>query len=332
MLRYERDREAVIVGSTGSVGVFRLGTRFPLTGESVSAHVFQTGRPGRIDDHRESSGAIAEAARSAGLRNVVGTPIVVEGRLWGVMVAATDRDEPLPPDTELRLGQFTELMATAIANAEAWTQVERLAEEQSALRRVATLVAAGASPTTVFDAVAAEMAALLGADGVTLARYEPGDELTVVAHRGAAAPQSPPGTRLHHGDEGVSAAVRRTQRPARMERYWDAELAEELAIGAAVGAPIVVDGRLWGVTVAQWGGEEDLPAATEERMSQFAELLDTAIANADSRDQLTASRARLLTAADEARRRVVRDLHDGAQQQHAHHRDPVARSTGASRG
>jgi signal transduction histidine kinase len=76
----------------------------------------------------------------------------------------------------------------------------------------------------------------------------------------------------------------------------------------------VVDGRLWGVAIANWRGETVPPADTEERMAQFAELLDTAIANADSRDQLTASRARLLTEADEARRRVVRDLHDGAQQ------------------
>ena len=65
-------------------------------------------------------------------------------------------------------------------------------------------------------------------------------------------------------------------------------------------------------------GEESPPADTEERMAQFAGLLETAIANADSRDQLTASRARLLTAADEARRRVVRDLHDGAQQRLVH--------------
>jgi signal transduction histidine kinase len=86
----------------------------------------------------------------------------------------------------------------------------------------------------------------------------------------------------------------------------------------AVGAPIVVDGRLWGVISAGWNREKSPPADTEERMAQFAQLLETAIANADSRDQLTASRARLITAGDEARRRVVRDLHDGAQQRLVH--------------
>jgi signal transduction histidine kinase len=108
-----------------------------------------------------------------------------------------------------------------------------------------------------------------------------------------------------------------------MEHYKEtpgpiARLVHGLGVRAAVGAPIVVEGRLWGVVIANWQREESPPADTEERMAQFAELLDTAIANADGRDQLTASRARLLTEGDEARRRVVRDLHDGAQQRLVH--------------
>ena len=199
----------------------------------------------------------------------------------------------------------------------------QLAEEQAALRRVATLVAEGAAPTAVFDAVAAEMEGLLHADGVTLSRYEPGSEVTVVAHRGSNARRVPPGSRVRHEGENVTTMVRRSERPARMESYAGthgaiAELVHNLGVRATVGAPVVVDGLLWGVVIANWRGEESPPAGTEERMAQFAQLLDTAIANADSRDQLTASRARLLTAADEARRRVVRDLHDGAQQRLVH--------------
>jgi len=199
----------------------------------------------------------------------------------------------------------------------------QLAEEQAALRRVATLVAEGAAPTAVFDAVAAEMEGLLDADGVTLSRYEPGSEVTVVAHRGSDAWRVPPGSRVRHEGENVTTMVRRSERPARMESYAGthgaiAELVHNLGVRATVGAPVVVDGWLWGVVIANWRGEESPPAGTEERMAQFAQLLDTAIANADSRDQLTASRARLLTAADEARRRVVRDLHDGAQQRLVH--------------
>jgi signal transduction histidine kinase len=97
-----------------------------------------------------------------------------------------------------------------------------------------------------------------------------------------------------------------------------AELARATGERSSVGAPIVVDGRLWGIITASWKGDQAPPADTEERMAQFAGLLDIAIANADSRDQLTASRARLVTASDEARRQVVRDLHDGAQQRQVH--------------
>jgi signal transduction histidine kinase len=97
-----------------------------------------------------------------------------------------------------------------------------------------------------------------------------------------------------------------------------AAVARSVGVRASVGAPIIVEGRLWGVAIATWRGSDSPPADTEERMAKFAELLDTAIANADSRDQLNASRARLLSAGDEARRRVVRDLHDGAQQRLVH--------------
>ncbi len=166
------------------------------------------------------------------------------------------------------------------------------------------------------------MQALLDADGVTVSRYEPGREVTVVAHSGSDAWNLPPGMRWDHEGENVTSVVRRTGRPARIERYEAADgpiaqLVESLGVRASVGAPIVVAGGLWGVVIASWINDEP-PAGAEERMAQFAELLKTAIANADSRDQLTASRVRLITAGDEARRRVVRDLHDGAQQRLVH--------------
>jgi signal transduction histidine kinase len=195
----------------------------------------------------------------------------------------------------------------------------QLAEEQAALRRVATLIAEGASPTAVFDAVAAEMERLLDADQVAMSRYEPGAEFTVLAHRGMDASRVPPGMRLSHEGESVTAMVRRTERPARMDSCERASggVAEH-GTRVAVGTPIVVDGRVWGVIQASWNDEASARSDTEQRMAHFAVLLGTAIANADSRDQLTASRVRLLAAADEARRRVVRDLHDGAQQRLVH--------------
>jgi signal transduction histidine kinase len=285
--------------------------------------VLREGRPWRIGDYSAVTGAIAEHGRSHGIRSAVGCPIVVGGRVWGAIGAARYEDEAFPPEAETRIAQFADLVATAIANAEARTEVERLAAEQAALRRVATLVAEGASPTAVLDAVAAEMEALLDADQVALNRYEPGAEIHVLAHRGLDVARTPVGSRMNYEGDSVTATVQRTGKPARMEHHEGApgalaELARATGLRCSVGAPIVVDGRLWGIITASWKGEEPPPPATEARMARFAQLLDTAIANADSRDKLTASRARVLTAADEARRRVVRDLHDGAQQRLVH--------------
>ena len=314
---------AVALSGAGASAGVRVGTRLPVDGDGVIACVLREGRPCRIGDYSAATGAIAQRGRELGVRSAVGCPIVVGGRIWGAMGAARYDAEALPPETETRIAQFADLVATAIANAEARTEVERLVEEQAALRRVATLVAEGASPSAVFDAVAGEMEALLGADVVTLNRYEPGAEIVVLAHRGPAAARTLVGRRVSHEGPSVSASVRRTGRPARVVHSAEApgavaEQGREIGLHVSVGAPIVVEGRVWGLITAAWKGEESPLAGTEERMVRFAELLETAIANADGRDQLTASRARLLTEGDEARRRVVRDLHDGAQQRLVH--------------
>jgi PAS domain S-box-containing protein len=310
----------VLVGTSNTLDGIPVGTRFDLDDSMAAAQVYRNGRPARVDapDWSSLSGPVGESGKRLGIRSAAASPIVVEGRCWGT-VTVVSRGELLALGAEDRLEKFTELVATAIANAESREALRQLAEEQAALRRVAMLVAEGAPATAVFDSVAAEMQGLLGADGVTLSRYEPDDEVIVVAHRGADPRTVPPGTRVSHRGENVTTLVRRSQRSVRMEhsdeiQHVIVELSRGRGVRASVGAPIVVDGRLWGVAIANWRGETVPPADTEERMAQFAELLDTAIANADSRDQLTASRARLLTEADEARRRVVRDLHDGAQQ------------------
>ena len=322
--RFDPGDEILVLAHRGlDVERTPVGSRVSTEGESVTATVRRTGRPARIEDYGSAHGPLAEIARQTGLRSSVSVPITVEGRLWGLITASWKGEGSPPSDTEDRMVKFAALLDTAIATAEARTEIERLAEEQAALRRVATLVAEGAAATAVFDAVAAEMARLLEADGVTLGRYEPDEHVTVVAHRGANASRAPVGTRVQHTGENVTSLVRRTKRPARLEHYEGshgpiADLVRDLGVRASVAAPIVVDGQLWGVTIANWQGEQPPPAGTEERMTKFAGLLDTAIANADSRDQLAASRARLVTAADEARRRVVRDLHDGAQQRLVH--------------
>jgi signal transduction histidine kinase/CHASE3 domain sensor protein len=325
LVRDEGDASGSVVAIWGAnaSAVFPVGARLPLDGDSVIASVLRKGRSYRLEDYSAATGTFAQRARDIGVHSAVGCAIVVGGRTWGAMAVASYAAEPFPAETESRIGQFSELVAMAIANADARAEVERLAEEQAALGRVATLVADGASPTAVFDAVAAEMEKLLDADRVALNRYEAVDEFTIVAHRGLGAWRAPPGSRLSQGDETVASQVRHTERPARIEQFEPADsdtvqLARASGVIAAVGAPIVVDGRLWGVFQASWSAEDSPPADTEARMAKFAQLLETAIANADSRDQLTASRTRLLTAGDEARRRVVRDLHDGAQQRLVH--------------
>jgi signal transduction histidine kinase len=321
IVRYERDGTASERASFSPGGpMFAVGRRWSLGGTNVIAQVRESCRPARIDDYTGLTGEIAETLRGVGIRSRVGVPIIVSGSLWGAMVVSSRELDPLPPDTEARLSDFTELVATAIANGEASEQLERLALEQAALRRVATLVAEGAAPTAVFDAVVAEMERLLKADGVILGRYESGDELTLLARCGVSTSMVPRGARVSHEGEYVATMVRRSEQPARIEldAATHGAVAPRPGMRASVGTPIVVEGRLWGVISAGWNTDETPPADTEQRMAQFAQLLDTAVANADSRDQLTASRARLLTAGYDARRRVVRDLHDGAQQRLVH--------------
>jgi PAS domain S-box-containing protein len=307
-----------VSGSAPGAGI-GIGAQHTLDGDSVVARVLREGWSGRTADYAAATGGVAERARAFGISSALACPIVVGGRRWGAMVVVAHDAEPFPPETATRIAQFSDLVATAIANTEARAEVERLAEEQAALRRVATLVAEGASPAAVFDAVAAETKALLGADHIVVCRYEPGAELTVLAHRGSSAQGVLPGARISHEGDSVEAAVRGAERSVRMESYEGArgviaEQARAAGVRVAVGAPIVVDGRLWGVVAAGWDGEQSPPANTEQRMAQFAQLLDTATANADSRAELIASRARLVAASDATRRRFERDLHDGVQQ------------------
>jgi signal transduction histidine kinase len=212
------------------------------------------------------------------------------------------------------------MRASAAAHHEAEIrELGRLVAEQAALRRVAVLVAHSAPPGTVFDAVAAETLTLMGADAARICRYEPDGTATVLAERNTMGEPIQAGTRLTLEGDSVTAKVLRTRLPSRRDSFARGSgtvsvLARERGLSSAAGAPIVVEGGLWGVVVAHWSRSEPLQADAETRINEFAELVATAIANANSRDQLTASRARLLTEADRARRRIVRDLHDGAQQ------------------
>jgi signal transduction histidine kinase len=193
---------------------------------------------------------------------------------------------------------------------------DELLDEQSALRRVATLVARETTPEAVFAAVAEEVGRLLVVEDTTMFRYEDDGTATAVAHWSERDALVPVGARLTLHDENVTAMVRRTGRPARSDDLG--ETVSDGRIRCAVAGPIVVDSRLWGAMVAGSHAAEPLPADAEARIGEFTELAATAISNVQARSQLAASRARIVAAADDERRKVVRDLHDGAQQRLVH--------------
>jgi signal transduction histidine kinase len=319
--RYSAVRAATIVGAwarTGTPGSLFAGSRWGMGGRNLHTMVFQTHRPARINDYTGTLGPIAEAARGAGLRSAVAVPISVEGHVWGVMIVGSMREEPLPAGTEVRLAGFTELAAAAIANMQARVELRGFADEQAALRRVATLVAHGAPPDEVLAAVTEEAGRLLGASHAMMSRYG-SQGATMVASWNSSSIGFPIGTQWIIGGQNLHTIVFQTHRLSRIDDYAGAsgpgaEARELFGVRSGVGVPISAGGRLWGVMIVGSTRQEPLPADTETKLAGFTELAATAIANAESQAALTASRARIVATADQTRRRIERDLHDGAQQ------------------
>lgn len=200
------------------------------------------------------------------------------------------------------------------------TERRALVEQQTALRRVATLVARGAAPADVYPRAVTELSVGLGVTHATLIRYEPDNTCVVVAALDTeSSSRLVVGERLSlHGDS-LAARILRSREPARFDSYdgVESEIADRLrgfGVRAGVGAPVSVDGRIWGALMAGTSRDQPMPPGTEVRIGDFADLVSTAIFNAESRAEITASRARIVAAADQARRGFERDLHDGAQQ------------------
>jgi signal transduction histidine kinase len=207
--------------------------------------------------------------------------------------------------------------ATALALSEAAQR--ELADEQAALRRVATLVAAEASPSRVFQRVTEEVGRLLGMPGATVVQYDGANTATVAggwSEKGAL--PIPVGTSVDLDGDSVVAKVLRTGEAQRV--CYDeasgsvAETLRSSGYRGAVAAPVAVAGGLWGALVAATTSEEPPPEGIEQRLCDFADLVGQALANADARERLAASRAELVEVGDAERRRFERNLHDGAQQ------------------
>ena len=330
LARYENEHEISVLAIRGqSPEVLRAGVRLPLDGDSVNARILRTGRSARLNFAEDGSGSISEVLRRDNVNATVGAPIVVDGALWGMIGASWRGDDQPPANAEKRVEKFTELVATAIANTESRAELAAsearardLAGEQAALRRVATLVAEGAKSEAVFSAVAHEVAHVFGVQHVTVCRYEPDTILVVSSFEApepaAAPPPFPAGRRLPLDAPSLPASIHRTGEPTRIDDFTASnELyaeARQAGLTAAVGVPIVVDGTVWGaVNIASTKNERFLPDA-EERLARFTDLVATAVSNATMREELAGSRARIIAAGDDARRRIERDLHDGAQQ------------------
>ena len=212
----------------------------------------------------------------------------------------------------------------SVDNGRLYAEYRRLAAEQAALRRLATLVARGVEPLEVFGAVADEMRRCVPADTAGLWRFETDREITIVAAAAdpAALARWPVGTRTPVQGDTIATLVQRSGRPARIDSYDTvagpiAARVRAVGVRAAVGVPIIVDGRVWGLAgVGSRRGP--MPADTEARIGRFAELTATAVVaghrDEQTRQLLAEASRRWNLAADHERRRIERDLHDGAQQ------------------
>jgi signal transduction histidine kinase/DNA-binding NarL/FixJ family response regulator len=298
-----------IYGTHGQRAAVPDGGQWPVPDAPEGAMVVGTGQPVRLDDWSQLPGPVAARHRENGFGQAVAAPIVIDGAIWGLISAFGEAGEELPPGCELRLADFTHLMATAIANAQARDELRSLAEQQgAALRRVATLVAQQASSPAIFTAVAGEASRALGVARVDVGRCHEDGSLTLLGSTGRSE---------HSRDrsfpkiaEQVHGKVLQTGRAERI----DAREPDPGADGfrSVVGAPILVEGGLWGVIIVL--AEEILPDNTETRLTDFTHLVASSISIVHARNNLIASRVRIVTASDETRRRIERNLHDGIQQ------------------
>ncbi|MEU8821606.1 GAF domain-containing protein [Actinoplanes sp. NPDC048796] len=315
LLRFEPDGATEVVAAHDPPDGVAVGMRAPAGGDGATQRVWRTGRPARADRRPGMSGSGTRRAAVGGFQSSAAVPILAEDRLWGALVAAGRT--ALPPHLEERLARFAELAGTAIASSQARADVRALADEQAALLRVAELAARGGSSDLVFTAVATEAQQLLDGQPMTLVRFEQDAAMTVISQSDG---PPPPGIRIGYTPGTMPDRVRRTAQAVRVDDFSvepNASFARDHDLTAGVAAPIVVEGQVWGMLAATSADGPLLPGI-EERLQRFANLAGTAVSNAASRAQLIASRARVLSTADETRRRLQRDVHDGAQQRLIH--------------
>lgn len=214
-------------------------------------------------------------------------------------------------------GEVVTIVRDFTVQRRAEAEQRRLGEQEAALRRVATLVAGDAPPEQVFQTVTEEASRLLLLRSALLVRYEDARTATIVGKDGDEPEEYQLGSILVL-DQGAALAVLRTGAPVRVDyEQLDGAIARRMlehGFRSSVAVPITVAGATWGALIAGLRADETLPPETEHRLTGFAELVGLAVASADARDELAASRLRIVEASDDERRRIERNLHDGAQQ------------------
>jgi PAS domain S-box-containing protein len=253
-----------------------------------------------------------------GASRMVGHPVELDamradGSTFPIELAVTRPDLPGPPI-------FTGYLRDVTERKQAERSLHRLANEQAALRRVATAVAAEVDQQRLFSILTEEVGRLFDAQRAAIMRYDGDGTATAVGTwSGDPAHYLTPGTNFVLDGETGTGLVARTGRPARVDDFEavegeTAEWVRSFGIRATVAAPVILTGRLWGAVTVSTVRREPFPEGAEQRLADFAELAAQALANAQAREDLAASRARIVEAGDAERRRLERNLHDGAQQ------------------
>jgi signal transduction histidine kinase len=313
MLRWDGDTIRVIGDWHSDERPSLAGRVYSFGGDTITVRVVESGSPARIDSSRDLQTDFGRARwAELGIQASIAAPVVVDGRVWGVVTASrTTPDDPFPPGAENQLGDFAALVAQAIANAEARREASELAEEQAALRRVATLVAGGRRQSEVLEAAAREAGELLSARAVNYLRWEGiHNEVVVVGGwNDGTEPPLAPDSLYHPEPESATIGVLETGLSTRTN-----ERSAELGERCAIAAPVIVTGRLLGALTAFRPAGEPFPPGAEVRLRSFADLVSQSIVNVRAQEEMRASAARIVRASDDARARLERNLHDGAQQ------------------
>ena len=242
----------------------------------------------------------------------------------GPFVRGSLSDSLLATQLFLAVAALTSMVLAAVTAERAASEAEArgLAHEQAALRRIATLVVTEADPARVFGQVMREAARALGVASASLVRYDEPSRVSVMGGWSETGQLLfPVGSTIELGTRELRARRglphgRGAPRDVSRRRPCSNVAADLRSHGyrSSVAAPVKLAEGLWGALVASTLDERPLPAGSEQRLSDFADLVAQALANADAHDKLAASRARIVEAGDAERRRLERNLHDGAQQ------------------